>query len=364
MGVLFNLRPACTIPLVSVRPRLTSRPVLRIFAILLVIGLLLSAAPEATPAHAEEDGIHVVQRGESLSAIAQRYQVSLSELARKNGITNPNVIYVGQRLVIPGSPAEAARSGHAASLASTGSGYYTVARGDTLAQIARDHGMSLDDLMRLNGLTNPNFIWVGQRLRVSARVAPTVDEKAAPKPAVATAIHVVQVGETLEEIAQAYGTTVYELMAANGLPNPNFIWSGQRLRVRKSQNSGLLATDPPADGVKWIEVNLTNQTLTAWQGNVPVLHVSVSTGTAATPTVTGRFRIYAKLTSQDMSGPGYYLPNVPWVMYFFQGYGIHGTYWHNNFGTPMSHGCVNMRIPDAEWLFNWAPMGTEVYVHY
>ncbi|MBI5619492.1 L,D-transpeptidase, partial [Candidatus Gottesmanbacteria bacterium] len=53
-------------------------------------------------------------------------------------------------------------------------------------------------------------------------------------------------------------------------------------------------------------------------------------------------------------GPGYYLPDVPYVMYFYLGYAIHGTYWHNNFGHPMSHGCVNMRIEDAKTLFEWS----------
>jgi lipoprotein-anchoring transpeptidase ErfK/SrfK len=66
----------------------------------------------------------------------------------------------------------------------------------------------------------------------------------------------------------------------------------------------------------------------------------------------------------DMSGPGYYLPNVPYVMYFYRGYGIHGTYWHNNFGTPMSHGCVNFPTDDAGWLFDFASVGTVVNVHY
>ena len=65
-----------------------------------------------------------------------------------------------------------------------------------------------------------------------------------------------------------------------------------------------------------------------------------------------------------MAGPGYYLPNVPYTMYFYQGYGLHGTYWHHNFGTPMSHGCVNLATPDAEWLYNWASVGTLVNVHY
>ncbi|MGE5251028.1 MAG: L,D-transpeptidase, partial [Bacteroidota bacterium] len=59
-----------------------------------------------------------------------------------------------------------------------------------------------------------------------------------------------------------------------------------------------------------------------------------------------------------------YLPNVPYTMYFYKGYGLHGTYWHNNFGTPMSHGCVNLRIEDSKWLYNFASVGTTVNVHY
>lgn len=123
--------------------------------------------------------------------------------------------------------------------------------------------------------------------------------------------------------------------------------------------------DPPVgNGVRWIEVNLTQQRVYAWEGDVLMNSFIVSTGTWATPTVTGTFNIWNKTRIQTMSGPGYSLPNVPFVMYFYQDYGFHGTYWHNNFGTPMSHGCVNLTIPDSEWLYNWASYGTTVKVHY
>jgi len=104
--------------------------------------------------------------------------------------------------------------------------------------------------------------------------------------------------------------------------------------------------------------------LTAWQGDVIVMQTNISSGRSATPTVTGRFKVYSRYTSQRMTGPGYDLPDVPWVMYFFSNYAIHGAYWHDNWGTPMSHGCVNMRPGEAGMLYNWAPNGTEVYVHY
>lgn len=110
---------------------------------------------------------------------------------------------------------------------------------------------------------------------------------------------------------------------------------------------------------KWIEVDLSDQRLKAWQGNRLVYDFAISSGKWA-PTPEGNFRIWVKLRYSLMQGGSkedgtyYYLPNVPYVMYFYGGYGIHGTYWHNNFGVPMSHGCVNLSIPDAGVLFTWA----------
>jgi lipoprotein-anchoring transpeptidase ErfK/SrfK len=122
------------------------------------------------------------------------------------------------------------------------------------------------------------------------------------------------------------------------------------------------------DGVEerenWVDVDLTNQTLTAYQGEIAVRTFVVSTGTYQYPTVTGQYKIYIKYESAPMSGPGYYLPGVPYIMYFYKGYGLHGTYWHNNFGTPMSHGCVNMTVDDSRWMFGFTQIGTLVNVHY
>ncbi len=114
---------------------------------------------------------------------------------------------------------------------------------------------------------------------------------------------------------------------------------------------------------RWIDIDLSEQRLYAYKGNNLKRSFTISTGTWQFPTVTGKYHIYVKYESAHMSGPGYYLPNVPYTMYFYQGYGIHGTYWHNNFGTPMSHGCVNLRTEDAGWLFSWASVGTLVNIH-
>jgi lipoprotein-anchoring transpeptidase ErfK/SrfK len=125
-----------------------------------------------------------------------------------------------------------------------------------------------------------------------------------------------------------------------------------------------LPTTAIGDSFRWIDVDLTHQRLIAYEGETPVRTVIVSTGLPRTPTVTGRFQIYVKYKAAHMSGVGYNLPNVPYVMYFYRGYALHGTYWHTNFGQPMSHGCVNLPTPDAEWLYNWTSVGTLVFVHY
>ncbi len=117
-------------------------------------------------------------------------------------------------------------------------------------------------------------------------------------------------------------------------------------------------------GERWIDVNLTNQRVFAYQGKNLLKSFIVSTGTWQHPTVTGQYRIYVKYVYANMAGPGYYLPNVPYVMYFYKDYGIHGTYWHNNFGIPMSHGCINLKTEDAGWIFNWSTIGTLINIHY
>lgn len=116
-------------------------------------------------------------------------------------------------------------------------------------------------------------------------------------------------------------------------------------------------------GERWIDVDLSDQMVFAYEGTDRVNEFLVSTGTWQYPTVLGQYKVYVKYRYADMSGPGYYLSNVPYVMYFYKGYGLHGTYWHENFGTPMSHGCVNLRTDDAGWLFDWSSVGTVVNVH-
>ncbi len=147
------------------------------------------------------------------------------------------------------------------------------------------------------------------------------------------------------------------------------------LRFRPSLPDLPKAQVPAEKPGKWIDINLSAQTLVAYEGDVPVYYTLVSTGRPGHATPTGTFRVYIKLVKDNMSNgtfgvspddPDYYnLKDVPYVMYFLSGgYAIHGTYWHNNFGHVMSHGCVNAPTPAARWLFGWAELGTPVVIHY
>jgi hypothetical protein len=124
--------------------------------------------------------------------------------------------------------------------------------------------------------------------------------------------------------------------------------------------SNLTPVEFPDTDERWIRVDLSEQTVIAFEGDVPVRGFIVSSGLPRTPTVTGTYRIQVKVRSQNMTGGSraagnyYDLDNVEWVQYFYEDYSFHGTYWHNDFGTPKSHGCLNMTIADAKWLFDWA----------
>lgn len=114
---------------------------------------------------------------------------------------------------------------------------------------------------------------------------------------------------------------------------------------------------------KWIEIDLSEQQLFAWSGKKQTLSAIVSTGKAKTPTFPGIYAIQRKYPRDRMRGRDYDIPDVPHVLYFNRGYALHGAYWHSSFGTPISHGCVNLPIDYARQLFNWAEIGTTVIIH-
>jgi len=115
---------------------------------------------------------------------------------------------------------------------------------------------------------------------------------------------------------------------------------------------------------KQIDVNLTEQKVYLYDNDKLVRTMICSSGSLATPSLTGTYAVYAKAEKLDMRGEGYVAPNVPWVLMFNGDYTIHGNYWSTTFGTPTSHGCVGLPLDQAEYLFNWTPMGTIVSIHY
>lgn len=180
-----------------------------------------------------------------------------------------------------------------------------------------------------------------------------------------TTTHVVEPGQELALIARQYGVDMADIVILNGITNPDLLFVGQELVI---PSGGVYEPAPedappaPTSSGKAIVVSTGEQRIFAYEnGNLVHSHL-VSTEQQVTPTVLGDYNIYVKYVADDMAGPDYFLPQVPYVMYFYQGYGIHGTYWHNSFGRTMSHGCVNLPVEEAQWFFNWAEVGTLVRV--
>lgn len=128
-----------------------------------------------------------------------------------------------------------------------------------------------------------------------------------------------------------------------------------------------------APGERWIDINLSTLTMTAYEGATPVfVSNQIVPGAAETPTVTGKFAVYLKYNTQDMRGTNvdgtpYLTKGVPWVTYFHLGYAIHGAPWRSHFGFGYaygSHGCVNTPVDHAKFIYDWSQMGDPVLVHY
>jgi LysM repeat protein len=341
---------------------------------LVAVACLLAVAGSAFA----DSQTYVVQRGDTLFKISVRFGVSMDAIRSANGLTGDR-IYAGQSLIIPDPNAQA----QAPAAPAAGSTIHVVQRGETLFTIGLQHNLTWTRLQAANNLPSTT-VYVGQRLVIpvtGSSANPPADPAPTPPPADAAptpapteppaaaggeVIYIVQPGDTLARIGQAYGVSWTAIQAANELASDQ-IYTGQRLVIPSADGQPaptVVAPPPPAenlDGKRFL-VDLSEQRLYAYEGDTMVRTTLISSGTWQHPTVTGTFYIYLRYASTRMRGPDYDLPNVPYTMYFYKGYGLHGTYWHNNFGHPMSHGCVNMPTSEAEWAYNWSTYGTPVIV--
>jgi LysM repeat protein len=380
----------------------------RIHRLRALAGLLMMFT--AFSAIAQDSASHTVQPGENLYRIAQQYGVTITALAQANAIEYTWRIVPGQTLVIPSDTSDTIEIADAAPVTEAeapAAEIHTVTWGESLGSIASRYGMTLDQLARLNDITNPDLIYVGQSLTVSlaldddtslpgetaATALDALVEVAAPaaepltpnysvllpapaETAVTTTtltdvvIHTVTYGDSLSGIARRYGISMLAITQANNIYNVDTIYVGQELTIPAANMtlidagvSTVAAAPAPRLTIgREIIVDLSEQRIYAYENGVLVRNVLVSTGLPATPTVQGDFTAQRKYAAQTMTGPGYYLPDVPYVVYFYAGYALHGTYWHDNFGQPMSHGCVNLPTPEAEWFYNFVEIGTPISV--
>jgi LysM repeat protein len=214
-------------------------------AVILAVAALLIAQPAAVTSAPPASGpvVHVVRWGENLTMIAARYGVSVADIVQANRISNPNRIYVGQQLIIPGQTTYTP---------SQGSGVqHVVQSGDTLSAIAARYGSTTSAIVQANQLVNPSYIFVGQVLWIPTGGTPLPS---------AGGTYVVRAGDTLAGIAYRFGVNYWAIVQANNLYNPSLIYVGQVLLIPGAMP---LPQPPPAPSGKaavegWVGVIVSN----------------------------------------------------------------------------------------------------------
>ena len=189
---------------------------------------------------------YTVKAGDTLSGIANNYQTTVNTLARLNNLSNPNLIYVGQRLLVQQAATPSQPQTTTPSTSTTTAATYTVKAGDTLGQIAANHQTSVNQLVQLNKLANPNLIYVGQVLTIKQATSASQSTTATPAKPASSATYTVKAGDTLSQIAASHGTSYQNLASLNHLSNPNEIYVGQTLKLQATTSTPAQTPTPAA----------------------------------------------------------------------------------------------------------------------
>lgn len=187
------------------------------------------------------NGYYTVQSGDTLSGIALKFSTTSSKLAQLNSISNPNLIYVGQRLLVnQSSNSNSSSSGQSSSTTTNteaSSASYTVKSGDTLSGIASQYNTTVNQIVSLNQLSNPNLIYVGQVLKLKNSQTTNPSSSSSSTAATTVGTYTVKAGDTLSAIASRYSTSSSTLASLNSLSNPNLIYVGQVLKVSSNAST-------------------------------------------------------------------------------------------------------------------------------
>lgn len=357
---------------------------MKLFLRTLMLLLILIPASMTYGQDSDDSLTHVVQPGDTLFRIAVRYGVPMEQIAQANNIANLSRIYRGQVLVIPGLSVPDGSPQVDNPLVAGSPAVHVVQRGESLSMIARRYGMTMGQILQANNIANANLIYPGQSLNIwteQSADAPLRDEPPAEQmppvqhdPSQVNTTYTIQRGETLAVIANRFGVDWRVVAQMNGIYNPDNVQAGQQIVIPALNESGgavdmgivtqpFYVPTPTITQGRQIIISVSASRIYAFEDGQLVHSVLVSTGRAHTPTITGDFAIYRRVRTQTMSGPGYSIPNVEWVLYYHQAYAIHGAYWHSNWGTPMSAGCVNLPNEEARWFWeNFGEIGTPVRV--
>lgn len=299
---------------------------------------------------------YIVQRGDTLASIARRYGVSVAALQQANTLRNPDIIWAGQRLVIPGVPAVTAETPAPTP--------QPVEASPVPAQSATEASPTAQATPSPSPTALPTATKTATKLPTARPTA---------KPAVPKS-HTVQAGETLSQIARLYGVSVDALVASNNLASADLIYVGMRLVIPakgSSGSSGVTATAPRGKATKFV-ASISEQRCWLYSGTTVLAKWVCSTGRRGAGTKVGTFRIQSKMEKAYGSTWNIWMPY--WLGIYWAGAsenGIHGLPWNastgvqiwsGNVGTPITYGCIMLNNTHAKILYDMAYIGMPVVI--